>query len=234
MTTISEKPTVSTTSAKPLKSPVIVCDSWGNYYVYPATIEFAKKLVQDKIDELGETTVAGMGVLKGRKAFAANPDDLTIPYLVSDDVVLRGMKDLLSLEVGQESRALYRLATPGTLEKDIKLQTTKAQRDELVLWSFENKFNAASASASDLEKTRPEKSLSFMSGIVSRANGHPLKYVYGSDMDDAEELQSLLYGTWKPTAKIENVVQRYLTLLNNYCHRDEKYHLGVMEFPLVE
>jgi len=233
MTTTTENNTVSTNSVKP-KSPVIVCDSWGNYYVYPATIEFAKKLIQDKIDELDEERIPGIGVLNNRKAFAANPDDLSIPYMVSDDVVLRGMKDLISLEVGQESRALYRLATTGPIGKDIKLKTTKAQRDELVLWSFENKLKVESASTSDLEKTRPEKSLSFMSGIISRAKSHPIKYIYASDMDEAEELKVLLHGSWKPTAKIENIVQSYLTLLNNYCHRDEKYHLGVMEFPSTE
>lgn len=231
MTIASDTAPIASTLVPPRKAPVIVCNSWGSYHVYPATIEFARKLVQDKIAELGEATVAGLGVLKTQKEFADNPGDLSVPYLVSDDFVLRGMRDLLSLELGQESRALYRLATPGPLEEDIKLSTTKVQRDELVLWCFENKVSVESATASDLEKTRPEKSLSFMAGPVSRANGHPLKYVYASATDEAAELKVLLYGTWKPTAKVENVVQRYLTLLNRYCHRDETYHLGLMETP---
>jgi hypothetical protein len=211
-----------------IKSPVIVCNSWGNYHVYPANIDFARDLVQEKIDELGEENVPGMSVLKMRKALTDNPDDLTIPYLVSDSIVLRAMSEILTLEVGNESRALYRISTSGVLEKDVKMPITKEVRDELILWSFDKKFEVKNASATALEKVRPE-SLSFMSGIVSRAKGHPINYVDDTDMEDAEEIQVLLHGKWKPTAKVENVVQRYLTFLNQYCHRDEKYDMGVME-----
>lgn len=213
----------------PRESPVIICNGYGNYRVYPATIELARKLVEDKIADL-EEEITGMDLLKIRRAFSGNSDDLTIPYLVSDIVVLRGMTDLLSFDIGSESRALYLLSTSGTLEKNIKLQITKAVRDEFVLWSFENKFDIKSASYCDLERTRPENNLSFMSGIVSRAKGHPIKYVCAEDMDDADELHILLYGNWKSTAKVENVVQRYLSYLNTLCSRDEEYNLGVMEF----
>lgn len=213
------------------QSPVIVHYGWGGYSVYPATIDLARTLVKDKIAELGEDAVAGMRVLNTLKIFRATPEDLAIPYLVSEDVVLKAMKDVLSFEVGQASGALYRVATPGPLEKGATLTVTKAVRDELVLWAFDNKFDVSTATAPKLNSTGPEKTLSFLAGIVSRAKGHPCQYAYASDMAESDELQVLLYSAWKPTAKVENVVQRYLSLLNTYCSRDEQYNLGVMETP---
>lgn len=228
----ARKSTTARTPAKPVESPVIVCDSWGSFHVYPATVDFARKLVQDKLAELGDG-VGGIAVMKARKALADAPKDLSVPYLVADSLVVRAMKDILDSEIGQESRALYRLATVGPLDKESKLPVTKAIRDELVLWAFDNKFDAKRASAPELERTRPEAALSFMAGTLSRADGHPVKYVYDADVAEADELQLLLHGTWKPTATVENVVNRYLEVLNRYTHRDEKYHLGVMETPAV-
>lgn len=213
---------------KTIKTPVIVYNGWGNYNVYQATIDFARNLLNEKLEELGEQIINGVKVLNLRKSFKDNPNDISIPYQVSDSVVLRAMSEILTLDVGNESRALYRVATSGVLEQNVKLPITKQIREELILWNFDKKFEVKNASALDLEKVRPEY-LSFMAGIVSRAKGHPIQYVLDTDMEEADEIQILLNSKWKPEAKIENIVQRYLTFINNYCHRDEKYNIGVME-----
>lgn len=233
MTNLPENSPASTNSRKPTESPVIVCDRWGKYRVYPATIETAKQLVQSKIADIGEDAVPGLALLKIRKAREANPADLSVPYLVNAEGVLRAMKDLILQDVGHESRAMYQLSVSGTPEKQVKVPTTKAQRDEFALWALDNKFKVESADASELERTRPEKSLSFMSGLVARTGGHPLRYVDESVVLEANTLEDLFYRDWSPSLSVENVVRCYLSFLNDYSHRDEKYHLGVMEAPVV-
>lgn len=223
----------SSSSTKTLKSPVIVCNSWGNYHVYPGTVEFARKLLEDTLMSSDSVTPTCVKIMNTLNTSKERPQDLTIPYLVSDGVVLQGMKDLLELGRGQASQAFCQLAAYGEPKKGAKLEFTKAQRNELVLWAFENKFKVETATARDLEKTRPEQSLSFMDGLVHRAGGRTIKYEYESDMQNAKELQTLLYGTWKPAAKIESIIQRYLKFLNDHSHRDQNYHLGVMETPVM-
>ena len=192
----------ATAKSPVLTSPVIVCNSWGNYHVYPATIEYARRLLNDALNAYGVVHVPGLKLLQSREALKANPDDSSLPYLVGHAIIARAFKDVLSLESGTESRSLYRLLTVGPLEKDAKLPITKAIQDELVLWAFKQKVDAKELSAHQLNKTQPHTELSFMAGLVSRAKDHQIQYCDSADLDEAEELQVLLYGQWKESANV--------------------------------
>jgi hypothetical protein len=210
-------------------TPVIVYNGWGSYSVYPATVDLARRLVKERVDELGQAAFPGFQLLELMKTAKANPDDVKNPYLVADEIVVRGLKDLVALALGEESRSLYRLSHVGELDKTSKTPVTKELRDQVVWWAFENKVNVEHLRASDLERLRPEQTLLCLKGLVSRAKGHPIQYANAEDLDQAEELRTLLHGEWKPTAKVENVVRRYLAFLNENSHRDEKYELGSFE-----
>ena len=219
------------TSKTTAKTPVIVYNGWGNFHVYPATLERAKAFLEDHKDNFRETQALMEKLRKSNK----EPDGTNMAYVVSDDVVLRAFKDLLTLKEGDPSRALYRLMHTGVIEKGVTVPVLKNHQNELVLWAFENGYDLKEGSgyARLLEKLRPEKSLSFMAGLVQRAKGRPIEYIAADELDQAEELGLLLHGTWKPTAKIENIVQRYLTFLNQFSHRDERYEIGWFEGEFV-
>lgn len=224
--------TPNSTQYPALEEPVIIYDGWGRYEVYPANVAYAKKLLVDEMAKLPVDCVSGLKAMNSRKAFKDSPQDLTVPYVVPDALFRKAIKDLTTSDLGSLSGALYRLSTP-TPVPDQELSTTKALRDELVLWAFEHKLDLKTANYDDFNRLQPQNTLSFLTGLAARANGHPVLFISEDDNDASHELSTLLYGTWKETARVENVVSRYLEVLNSLLHRDAKYRLGTY-YPASE
>ena len=66
-----------------------------------------------------------------------------------------------------------------------------------------------------------------MAGVYKRAGEREVVFIDKDVMETADELAELQRGKWKDTAKLSNVVQRYLTFIqDNLTHRDSKFDIG--------
>lgn len=212
-------------TATPSSTHAIVYSGWGNYHVYRASVDVARQLLTEVLDQGGH--IPGKSILDDRLRAKNNPQDLAlIPVVVSAEFIDKVFKEALSGPEAQPSTRMA-LAMHAEPEKGQTALISKEQQKELILWAFEQQLDLKKqCGPDDLNRTHPELTLSFLGGVLERARGRPIRFEYESEIQSARELHQLLHGSWKPEAKPHNVVQRYLSYINEMTHRDERYELG--------
>lgn len=211
----------------------IVCSGYGNFDVYPCTVENAKVLLrQNEPERRLDAAVVALSKRTSDEVYLSTPELLT-----------RALQDVMECGVGEPSDALTRLVRgrkkvtageePAPAEPE--LQVTQALKDEVTLWCVHRHLNPlalSSLQAQALNNDPNLRSLSVLSGLFERAGARKLQFVERADLDQADEYRQLTQGAWKPEAKESRVVQRYLSFINDYlCDRETRYHLAELKNP---
>lgn len=98
-----------------------------------------------------------------------------------------------------------------------------AQLNGIALTDLKTMISRASYGLSDMH---PEQ-LGLLEGVYRRAGERKPMFFDADTIELAEEVVVLQNNKWKDTAKVSNVVQRYLTFITEQLtHRDEKFELG--------
>ncbi|MCC5611139.1 hypothetical protein LC612_31390 [Nostoc sp. CHAB 5834] len=217
---------MTTSKQKTEPTLAIVHYDHGSYTMCPASIDTARQLLESKLLEFPDEHYPALRLARQRKAEKDNPATASrTEYTVPDRRVLQLFKDLHEQPEDEYSELLHMLSTEKII-KGQKLPITKDIRMEFAYWALETKYHPTTADCDFLRKYQPEKFLSFLSGLKARAKGLQIKYYNAQDLQEADEIFQLLYGGWKPEAHVENVVNRYLEMLNAYSGRDNRYHIG--------
>jgi len=214
---------------------VIVCSGYGNYTAYPCTLANARALLAENEPE--------RRLPKEVLELANLPKEGS--YRVPAEMLLRAMQEVMRLGCGEVSPALTRLvsgprprtladsepvtAAPGYVEHTV----TQALKDEVTLWCVRRQLNPLSLGhleVDTLNKDPELESFSLLQGVRERAKGRSLRFVLDADLQTAEEYRQLTQGSWKPQAKADRVVQRYLNFINDWlCDRETRYHVAELK-----
>lgn len=137
---------------------------------------------------------------------------------------------LQSLSAGLQFASMF--PPPKPADERPEEFITQALRDEVVLWAFKHKLDANKLGSNldyALHKLAPHEGLSFMAGVVARAQGKPLQYVEPSVLDAADELQKLRQRRWKPDAPVSRIVEQYLSFIREHLANSRNDTFDVAE-----
>jgi hypothetical protein len=210
---------------------VIISHGFGGYTAYPCTVEVAKRLLADHMDALDEEVQEIADILQAGKDASE--------YLVIGQTVVDALVEITTLAPDAPTRALRRLmhgqpptSKSGKPDTRPEVFVSEALRDEVVLWAFKKGLNpqALTSIEGNLPELAPHESLSFMTSVVERAKGLPVRYVRASTYDSAYNLRQLQHGTWKESAQEHRVVQHYLEFVRDeLAHRDDRYDIAPLK-----
>lgn len=214
---------------------VIVCSSYGSFTVYPCTLDNARALLAENEPErrLSKEVLELAHLSKENN------------YRVTTEMLLRAMQEVMRLGCGEVSPALTRLVSgprprpsadtePDTTASGyVEHRVTQALKDEVTLWCVRRQLNPLSLGyleAVVLNKDADLDGFSLLQGVRERAKGRTLRFVQDADLQTAEEYRQLTQGSWKPQAKADRVVQRYLNFINDWlCDRETRYHVAELK-----
>lgn len=216
---------------KPTTHNVIIENDFENYTVYMGTIENAVKLLKEKYSSLKE-----LGCCPTIDLLDEIQKKDSDKILVRDYIVVRAIKDIAGLKNGSESKNLFSLLNYCP-EKGVQrgsAKVTKAYRDELIVWMFNNNLNLQNLFPYELSEKNLED-LSFMGAVKKYANGREIEYVASNLFEEALTLNRLLnVKFWELSKEDEDkLLPRYIELLNSLDgdngNNQENYVLGNME-----
>lgn len=204
----------------------IISHGYGAFSVSDCTLENAIKLLDENLANIGSHI---------SDAAAAMQDKTK--YVVGTEAVVRCLRELLATKVGQEIPLTARLLHgKPTAESPVPtLVFSNEHLMQLLTWGQSNDIEWANLhrlvekASYDLESINPT-GLFVLDGIYKRAGEREVVFIDKDILDTADELAVLQRGKWKDTAKLSNVVQRYLTFIqDNLTHRDAKFDIGRYE-----
>lgn len=188
---------------------VIISRSYGSYEAYACTLENAKALLANHAEALASEV---------REVAALSRDT---HYLVSAERVAKAVKDVLTKDVGAPSvslRALMHGNGPRKAEEDTRPEAlvTQELKDELALWCVKSRINPLDVrgiDASFLNRQLATLPAALVCGVTERAKGKAIQFVDDWVLSASDEYAQLMTGTWKPEAKEDRVVSRYLQFI---------------------
>ena len=201
----------------------IISHGYGAFSVSDCTLENAIKLLNENLANVGSHISDA----------AASLQDKT-KYVVCTDGVVRSLRELMAAKVGQEipltARLLHGKPTPESpvpavvfSNEHLTALLAWAQLNDIG-WSDLNRL--VEKASYDLESLHP-KELFVLAGVYKRAGEREVVFIDKDVMETADDLAALQRGKWKDTAKLSNVVQRYLTFIQDHLtHRDAKFDIG--------
>ena len=196
---------------------IIVSTGYGSTSAYACTLDNAKAILAMHLDNLSSDVSALVAIKQAT---------VKTHQVVSSALVAGALSEIAQLEVGAPSPGLRRLlhgAGPsiksGLADERPQAVVTQALKDELVLWAYKSELDPRalkSTGAYTFNEVKPHASLSCMSGVLDRAKGLEILYAESDDIDAAEDLVVLNADRWKPDAKPERVVARFLSFVTAY------------------
>lgn len=201
----------------------IISHGYGAFSVSDCTLENAIKLLNENLSNVGSHISDAAAALQDKTK-----------YVVSTDLVVRSLREIMAAKVGQEIPLSARLlhGKPTTESPVPPMVFSNEHLTALLTWAQLNDIgwsdlNRLVEKASyDLESLHPNE-LFLLNGVYKRAGEREVVFIDKDVMETADELAELQRGKWKDTAKLSNVVQSYLTFIqDNLTHRDSKFDIG--------
>lgn len=199
--------------------------------IHVASLALLREAVRDKVERLPDTSAEGLAAYRARKRLAADPGNLALPYPMPDHFVVRAIRDLVSAPAGTPSVGLAHLKLLAP-EPGQALALEKAWKNEFALWAFrafEGRPPGACWTCEQLNRARPQDSLSFFSGLRRRARHHPVQYFPLQDVQTAARLHSWLQpvsGPCEGRIALIAALRPMVHWLNSVSGTDEGYLLG--------
>lgn len=198
-------------------SHIIIVTGYGSSSAYACTVDNAKSILAMHLPNLSEDVSALVALKQAPEK---------THHVVTASLVTGALADIAQLEAGTPSSLLRRLlhgsgptAKPGIADARPQAVVTEALKDELVLWAYKNKLdprNLKCTGADCLNDLKPHAALSCMSGLLDRAKGLEILYAESEDIEAANELLVLQADRWKPDAKVERIVAKFLSFVSSY------------------
>lgn len=204
----------------------IVHGGYGAFSVQDCTVENARALLDERLENLGDHITVAANAIRDKTH-----------YIVNSAMAVNALNELFAAKVGDELPKVTRMINgkpdPANPVKTIVFKATHLTK--IMTWAtangvaWTNLKELTSRASYDLENMNP-KSLFLFDGIYKRAGKLEPMFLDADIIEQADELAVLQRNTWKETAKVSAVVQRYLTFISEHLmHRDEKVDLGTYD-----
>ncbi len=201
----------------------IICHGYDAFSISDCTLANAIKLLDENLANVGSHISDAAAALQDKTK-----------YVVSTDLVVRALRELMAAKVGQAIPVTARLLHgKPTAESPVPAMVFGNEHlTQLLAWGQSNDVGWADLktlvekASYDLESMHPA-GLFVLDGVYKRAGEREVVFIDKDVMETADELAVLQRGKWKETAKLSNVVQRYLTFIQDHLtHRDAKFDIG--------
>lgn len=204
------------------QNQVILQASFGNYAVFPCTLDNASRILTTQMSSIPSSIVQlSKDIEKSKEDKDKGGTGKAFKFIerARDAIV-----ELYSASAGDPCPKLHRFLTgEKPRADDAAFQATQEDQAALAIWLHRHRVEPKKLDAESCLKLRE---LSFMAPFFDRHAGQEIVFVREDDFDEAHELFVLRSNRWKEGAFETRVVGRILNFANRYTHRDEKFHLA--------
>lgn len=220
----------------PANPHVIICNGFGSYSVFPATVETAYAIFNDRVENLYSEFKVKAEAYSSKSAKFVLSKTLAcalVEVLNSNKEFDRSkVADRLASRKGYLRNLYYGFAKKDVEDTRPEVNILPEWRAELCSWIVDNNLEAnkleSNISAYFCTKHMPIECLSFLKHLMIQKDGSltQVQVIDDSELDSILDYLAIVDKKWKAEAKPERVIARILEFVNNMLtHRDEKFEI---------